>query len=69
MPDKEALQARVNQLKEYCKTRFSEAENPRADKELRSLRKRLKRVQRKFRRAKAAEQKGQQKDKATESGG
>ena len=68
MTDKEAIQARVNQLKELYKTRFSETENPRASTDLRSLRKRLKRVQRKFRRVKAAEHKGQQKAKAAESG-
>ncbi len=68
MTDNEAIQARVSQLKELYKTRFGETENPRASKELRSLRKRLKRVQRKFRRVKATGHKGQQKAKAAESG-
>jgi hypothetical protein len=57
MANKEALQARVNKLRELYKTRFKELENPRANPELRALRKKLKRAQRKLRFIKVLDQK------------
>jgi len=61
MTDKEAIQARVTKLHELYSSKLSEAENPRANTELRGLRKKLKRAQRKLRLVKAIQQKGQEK--------
>ena len=66
MISREALEIRVEKLKEKYKTRLGESQNPRADGELRALRKRLKRVQRKIILLKAAEQKEKKKDKGAQ---
>ena len=66
MPNKEIIENRVTKLQDLYKTRFREAENPRADPELRTLRKKLKRAQRKFRLVLAAEKKEQNKSKTAE---
>ena len=65
MISQEALQARITKLKEMYQTRLSEVENPRANPDLRVLRKKLKRSQRKLQLLKAAERKEQKKSEKT----